>query len=36
VRRNRVTLALTSHAAGGLTEKDFAFARQCDELADEH
>jgi 4a-hydroxytetrahydrobiopterin dehydratase len=33
VRRNRVTLALTSHAAGGLTEKDFAFARQCDGLA---
>jgi hypothetical protein len=33
VRRNRVTLALTSRAAGGLTEKDFAFARQCDAVA---
>jgi 4a-hydroxytetrahydrobiopterin dehydratase len=33
VRRNRVTLALASRDAGGLTEKDFAFARQCDELA---
>ena len=30
---NKVTLALTTHDAGGLTEKDFALARQCDELA---
>ena len=30
---NKVTLALTTHAAGGLTEKDFALARQCDALA---
>jgi 4a-hydroxytetrahydrobiopterin dehydratase len=33
VRQNRVTLALTSRDADGLTEKDFAFARQCDGLA---
>jgi 4a-hydroxytetrahydrobiopterin dehydratase len=30
VRWNKVTLALTTHDAGGLTEKDFALARQCD------
>jgi len=33
VRWNKVTLALTTHDAGGLTEKDFALARQCDTLA---
>jgi 4a-hydroxytetrahydrobiopterin dehydratase len=33
VRRNKVRLALSTHDAGGLTEKDFALARQCDELA---
>ena len=33
VRWNKVTLALTTHDAGGLTEKDFALARQGDELA---
>jgi 4a-hydroxytetrahydrobiopterin dehydratase len=33
VRWNRVTLALSTHDAGGLTEKDFALARQCDALA---
>lgn len=33
VRWNQVTLALSTHDAGGLTEKDFALARQCDELA---
>lgn len=33
VRWNRVTLALSTHDAGGLTEKDFALARQCDVLA---
>jgi 4a-hydroxytetrahydrobiopterin dehydratase len=33
VRWNKVTLALTTHDAGGLTEKDFALARQCDALA---
>ncbi|MFN0069137.1 MAG: 4a-hydroxytetrahydrobiopterin dehydratase [Limisphaerales bacterium] len=29
---NRVTLALTTHDAGGLTAKDFALAAQCDRL----
>ena len=33
VRWNKVTLALTTHDAGGLTEKDFALARQCDALS---
>jgi len=35
VRWNRVTLALTTHDAGGLTAKDFALARACDGQADE-
>ena len=33
VRWNKVTLALTTHDAGGLTRKDFALARQCDALS---
>ena len=33
VRWNRVTLALTTHDAGGLTAKDFALARACDAQA---
>jgi 4a-hydroxytetrahydrobiopterin dehydratase len=33
VRWNKVTLALTTHDAGGLTEKDFALARECDARA---
>ena len=33
IRWNKVTLALTTHDANGLTEKDFALAKQCDELA---
>jgi len=33
IRWNRVTLALTTHDAGGLTEKDFALARKFDSLA---
>ena len=33
VRWNKVTLALTTHDAGGLTENDFALARQCDALS---
>ncbi len=33
IRWNKVTLALTTHEAGGLTEKDFALARQCDALS---
>jgi 4a-hydroxytetrahydrobiopterin dehydratase len=31
IRWNRVTLALTTHDAGGLTEKDFALAGKFDE-----
>ncbi len=33
IRANKVTLALTTHDVGGLTEKDFALARRCDALA---
>jgi 4a-hydroxytetrahydrobiopterin dehydratase len=33
IRWNKVTLALTTHDAGGLAEKDFALARRCDALA---
>jgi 4a-hydroxytetrahydrobiopterin dehydratase len=33
VRWNRVTLALTTHDAGGLTVKDVALARECDACA---
>ena len=33
IRWNKVTLALTTHDADGLTEKDFALAKQCDALA---
>jgi len=33
IRWNKVTLALTSHDAGGLTEKDFALAKKADELS---
>jgi len=32
IRWNKVTLALTTHDAGGLTEKDFALARQFDAI----
>jgi 4a-hydroxytetrahydrobiopterin dehydratase len=32
IRWNKVTLALTTHDAGGLTEKDFALARKFDKL----
>jgi 4a-hydroxytetrahydrobiopterin dehydratase len=32
IRWNKVTLTLTTHDAGGLTEKDFALARQFDQL----
>jgi 4a-hydroxytetrahydrobiopterin dehydratase len=32
IRWNKVTLALTTHDAGGLTEKDFALAKQFDAL----
>lgn len=32
IRYNRITLALSTHDANGLTEKDFAFAKVADEL----
>ncbi len=32
IRWNRVTLALTTHDAGGLTARDFALARQLDQI----
>jgi 4a-hydroxytetrahydrobiopterin dehydratase len=32
IRWNKVTLTLTTHDAGGLTEKDFVLARQFDKL----
>ncbi len=32
IRHRRVTFALTTHASGGLTERDFALARQIDGL----
>ncbi|MCC2641326.1 MAG: pterin-4-alpha-carbinolamine dehydratase [Nitrospira sp.] len=31
IRFTKVTLKLTTHDQGGLTEKDFSMARQCDE-----
>ena len=33
IRWNKVTLTLATHSEGGLTRKDFALARQIDELA---
>jgi 4a-hydroxytetrahydrobiopterin dehydratase len=33
IRWNKVTLTLTTHDAGGLTEKDFALAAEFDQLA---
>jgi 4a-hydroxytetrahydrobiopterin dehydratase len=32
IRWNKVMLALTTHSAGGLTQNDFALAKQCDAL----
>jgi 4a-hydroxytetrahydrobiopterin dehydratase len=32
IRFNKVTLKLTTHDEGGITEKDFSLARQCDEI----
>lgn len=32
IRYNKVTLALSTHSAGGLTERDFALAAQLDEI----
>lgn len=34
IRWNKVTLTLTTHDQGGLTEKDFNLARQFDQQAD--
>jgi len=31
IRFNKVTLTLTTRDEGGITEKDFSLARQCDE-----
>jgi 4a-hydroxytetrahydrobiopterin dehydratase len=36
IRWNKVTLALSTHDAGGLTEKDFALAHTSDRLAGDH
>ena len=35
IRFNKVTLTLSTHDAGGLTEKDIEFARHADSLAPE-
>jgi 4a-hydroxytetrahydrobiopterin dehydratase len=32
IRFDQVTLTLTTHDEGGITEKDFTLARQCDEV----
>ena len=32
IRYDKVTLSLTTHDKGGLTEKDFTLAEQCDEI----
>jgi 4a-hydroxytetrahydrobiopterin dehydratase len=32
IRFDKVTLTLTTHDEGGITEKDFSVARQCDEV----
>ena len=32
IRYDKVTLTLTTHDAGGLTENDFTLAEQCDEV----
>jgi 4a-hydroxytetrahydrobiopterin dehydratase len=32
VRFDQVTLTLTTHDEGGITEKDFSLAKQCDEV----
>ena len=33
IRFDKVTLTLTTHDEGGITEKDFLLARKCDEVA---
>lgn len=32
IRFDKVTLTLSTHDAGGITEKDFSLAAQCDEI----
>ena len=32
IRYSKVILTLTTHSEGGLTEKDFSLAKQCDEV----
>jgi len=32
IRFNQVTLTLTTHDEGGITEKDFSLAKLCDEV----
>jgi len=32
IRYEKVTLTLTTHDEGGITEKDFTLAKQCDEV----
>ncbi len=32
IRFNKVTLKLTTHDEGGITEKDFSLAQHCDEV----
>ena len=32
IRFDKVTLTLTTHDEGGITEKDFTLARKCDEV----
>ena len=32
IRFDKVTLKLTTHDEGGISEKDFSLARQCDEI----
>jgi 4a-hydroxytetrahydrobiopterin dehydratase len=34
IQFNKVTLKLTTHDEGGITERDFALARQCDKEGD--
>jgi 4a-hydroxytetrahydrobiopterin dehydratase len=36
IRWNKVILRLTTHDSGGLTKKDFALARVCNELGGKH
>ena len=32
IRFDQITLTLTTHDEGGITEKDFSLAKQCDEI----